>query len=75
MLFQLTLLSLKLKWIWYEMGYLAVCLLQFLSVLELYLKTNLLQNLSAKLYTALRMLRTTLVKEAGDSVFAYHIFG
>ncbi|BAT86759.1 hypothetical protein VIGAN_05006800 [Vigna angularis var. angularis] len=32
-------------------------------------------NLSAKLYTALRMLRTTLVKEAGDSVFAYHIFG
>ncbi|KAK9134720.1 hypothetical protein Syun_014050 [Stephania yunnanensis] len=32
-------------------------------------------NLSAKLYAALRMLRTTLVKEAGDGVMAYHIFG
>ncbi|XP_071935899.1 ATP-dependent DNA helicase Q-like 4A [Coffea arabica] len=31
-------------------------------------------NLSAKLYTALRMLRTILVKEAGDGVMAYHIF-
>jgi len=57
------------------MGYFSVCLLQFLSVFELYIKRNLLQNLSAKLYTALRMLRTTLVKEAGDGVFAHHIFG
>ncbi|KAK9081904.1 hypothetical protein Syun_030741 [Stephania yunnanensis] len=32
-------------------------------------------NLSAKLYAALRMLRTALVKEAGDGVMAYHIFG
>ncbi|KAK6240973.1 hypothetical protein SCA6_006362 [Theobroma cacao] len=32
-------------------------------------------NLSAKLYSALRMLRTVLVKEAGDGVMAYHIFG
>ncbi|XP_009787118.1 ATP-dependent DNA helicase Q-like 4A isoform X2 [Nicotiana sylvestris] len=32
-------------------------------------------NLSAKLYTALRRLRTLLVKEAGDGVMAYHIFG
>ncbi|KAG6525426.1 ATP-dependent DNA helicase Q-like 4A isoform X1 [Zingiber officinale] len=32
-------------------------------------------NLSAKLYTALRMLRTALVKEAGEGVMAYHIFG
>ncbi|KAK7412041.1 hypothetical protein VNO78_03487 [Psophocarpus tetragonolobus] len=32
-------------------------------------------NLSAKLYTALRMLRTSLVREAGDGVMAYHIFG
>ncbi|KAK9110147.1 hypothetical protein Sjap_018207 [Stephania japonica] len=32
-------------------------------------------NLSAKLYVALRMLRTALVKEAGDGVMAYHIFG
>ncbi|XP_027338810.1 ATP-dependent DNA helicase Q-like 4A [Abrus precatorius] len=32
-------------------------------------------NLSAKLYTALRMLRTTLVREAGEGVMAYHIFG
>ncbi|KAF2319851.1 hypothetical protein GH714_019616 [Hevea brasiliensis] len=32
-------------------------------------------NLSAKLYSALRMLRTTLVKEAGEGVMAYHIFG
>ncbi|WOL11143.1 hypothetical protein Cni_G19904 [Canna indica] len=32
-------------------------------------------NLAAKLYAALRMLRTTLVKEAGDGVMAYHIFG
>ncbi|KAF8019494.1 hypothetical protein BT93_G0242 [Corymbia citriodora subsp. variegata] len=31
--------------------------------------------LSAKLYTSLRMLRTILVKEAGDGVMAYHIFG
>lgn len=33
------------------------------------------QNLSAKLYSALRMLRTILVKEAGEGVMAYHIFG
>lgn len=33
------------------------------------------QNLSAKLYSALRMLRTLLVKEAGEGVMAYHIFG
>ncbi|KAK6136514.1 hypothetical protein DH2020_029750 [Rehmannia glutinosa] len=32
-------------------------------------------NLSAKLYSALRMLRTILVKEAGEGVMAYHIFG
>ncbi|XP_021901514.1 ATP-dependent DNA helicase Q-like 4A isoform X2 [Carica papaya] len=32
-------------------------------------------NLSAKLYSALRILRTNLVKEAGDRVMAYHIFG
>ncbi|KAI4296227.1 hypothetical protein L6164_036202 [Bauhinia variegata] len=32
-------------------------------------------DLSAKLYTALRMLRTALVREAGEGVMAYHIFG
>ncbi|KAL0365036.1 UNVERIFIED_CONTAM: ATP-dependent DNA helicase Q-like 4A [Sesamum angustifolium] len=32
-------------------------------------------NLSAKLYSSLRMLRTILVKEAGEGVMAYHIFG
>ncbi|XP_059648178.1 ATP-dependent DNA helicase Q-like 4A [Cornus florida] len=32
-------------------------------------------NLSAKLYSSLRMLRTVLVKEAGEGVMAYHIFG
>ncbi|KAH6766488.1 DNA helicase [Perilla frutescens var. hirtella] len=32
-------------------------------------------NLSAKLYPALRMLRTILLKEAGEGVMAYHIFG
>ncbi|KAK6131895.1 hypothetical protein DH2020_034368 [Rehmannia glutinosa] len=32
-------------------------------------------NLSAKLYSALRMLRTILVKDAGEGVMAYHIFG
>ncbi|KAK3016325.1 hypothetical protein RJ639_007305 [Escallonia herrerae] len=32
-------------------------------------------DLSAKLYSALRMLRTLLVKEAGEGVMAYHIFG
>ncbi|KAK4740981.1 hypothetical protein SAY87_024569 [Trapa incisa] len=32
-------------------------------------------NLSAKLYSSLRMLRTLLVKEAGEGVMAYHIFG
>lgn len=32
-------------------------------------------NLSAKLYTALRKLRSALVKEAGEGVMAYHIFG
>ncbi|XXG73559.1 hypothetical protein AAC387_Pa07g2458 [Persea americana] len=32
-------------------------------------------NLSAKLYGALRTLRTVLVKEAGEGVMAYHIFG
>lgn len=35
----------------------------------------LLQGLSAKLYSSLRMLRTNLVKEAADGVMAYHIFG
>lgn len=34
-----------------------------------------LQNLSAELYSALRKLRTALVKEAGEGVMAYHIFG
>ncbi|XP_020593878.1 ATP-dependent DNA helicase Q-like 4A isoform X2 [Phalaenopsis equestris] len=33
------------------------------------------ENLSAKLYAALRTLRTMLVKEAGEGVMAYHIFG
>ncbi|GAB2293116.1 hypothetical protein Dimus_027328 [Dionaea muscipula] len=37
------------------------------------LEVNL--NLSAKLYSALRLLRTALVKEAGEGVMAYHIFG
>ncbi|KAL5729467.1 DNA helicase [Ranunculus cassubicifolius] len=32
-------------------------------------------NFSAELYGALRKLRSTLVKEAGDGVNAYHIFG
>lgn len=32
-------------------------------------------QLSAKLYSSLRMLRTNLVKEAADGVMAYHIFG
>ncbi|KAK4339909.1 hypothetical protein RND71_041371 [Anisodus tanguticus] len=32
-------------------------------------------DLSAKLFPALRKLRTILVKEAGDGVMAYHIFG
>ncbi|KAD6795457.1 hypothetical protein E3N88_06353 [Mikania micrantha] len=32
-------------------------------------------NLYAKLYAALRILRTVLVKEAGEGVMAYHIFG
>nr|XP_043624534.1 ATP-dependent DNA helicase Q-like 4A isoform X2 [Erigeron canadensis] len=32
-------------------------------------------SLYAKLYSALRTLRTRLVKEAGDGVLAYHIFG
>nr|GLL23897.1 ATP-dependent DNA helicase Q-like 4A isoform X1 [Ipomoea trifida] len=32
-------------------------------------------DLSAKLYNALRMLRTNLVKEADEGVMAYHIFG
>ncbi|KAL7599815.1 hypothetical protein Lser_V15G24262 [Lactuca serriola] len=32
-------------------------------------------NLSTKLYGALRELRTLLVKEAGEGVMAYHIFG
>ncbi|XWS54876.1 hypothetical protein CRYUN_Cryun10bG0127200 [Craigia yunnanensis] len=31
--------------------------------------------ISAKLYSALRMLRTVLVREAGEGVMAYHIFG
>ncbi|CAI9103814.1 OLC1v1002376C1 [Oldenlandia corymbosa var. corymbosa] len=33
------------------------------------------QTLSAKLYSALRILRANLAKEAGDGVMAYHIFG
>ncbi|OMP01611.1 hypothetical protein COLO4_11771 [Corchorus olitorius] len=37
--------------------------------------SNVDLNLSAKLYSALRMLRTLLVKEAADGVMAYHIFG
>ncbi|KAK4491251.1 hypothetical protein RD792_001986 [Penstemon davidsonii] len=32
-------------------------------------------NLSAKLYSSLRMFRTIIVKEAGEGVMAYHIFG
>lgn len=32
-------------------------------------------NLSAKIYAALRKLRTVLVKEAGDAVMAHHLFG
>lgn len=50
------------------------CLLNFLICLEFF-NRSLLQNLSAKLYTALRMLRTAIVREAGDGVMAYHIFG
>ncbi|ONK58030.1 uncharacterized protein A4U43_C09F7220 [Asparagus officinalis] len=37
--------------------------------------SSILKNLSAKLYASLRMLRTILVKEAGEGVMAYHIFG
>ncbi|XVE49096.1 hypothetical protein DITRI_Ditri01bG0054600 [Diplodiscus trichospermus] len=37
-------------------------------------QSNVDVNLSAKLYTALRTLRTALVREADDSVMAYHIF-
>ena len=33
------------------------------------------QELSARLFTALRLLRTTLMREGGDGVLAYHIFG
>ncbi|KAK1267193.1 ATP-dependent DNA helicase Q-like 4A [Acorus gramineus] len=32
-------------------------------------------NLSAKLFASLRLLRTLLLKEAGEGVMAYHIFG
>ncbi|XP_074275910.1 ATP-dependent DNA helicase Q-like 4A isoform X2 [Silene latifolia] len=32
-------------------------------------------EISAKLYSALRVLRTALMKEGGDRVMAYHIFG
>lgn len=32
-------------------------------------------NLSAKLYAALRLLRTILIKEGGEGVLAHHIFG
>ncbi|KAL3620845.1 hypothetical protein CASFOL_035757 [Castilleja foliolosa] len=32
-------------------------------------------NLSAKLYTALRLLRTNIVKESGEGYAAHHIFG
>ncbi|KAI4341997.1 hypothetical protein MLD38_026661 [Melastoma candidum] len=32
-------------------------------------------DLSAKLYSSLRLLRTILVKEAGEGFMAYHIFG
>ncbi|KAJ8452816.1 hypothetical protein Cgig2_014579 [Carnegiea gigantea] len=32
-------------------------------------------ELSAKLFTALRLLRTTLMREGGDGVMAHHIFG
>ncbi|KAI7728903.1 hypothetical protein M8C21_012297, partial [Ambrosia artemisiifolia] len=32
-------------------------------------------NLYAKLFSALKMLRTLLLKEAGEGVMAYHIFG
>ncbi|KAI9103562.1 hypothetical protein K1719_023185 [Acacia pycnantha] len=32
-------------------------------------------NLSAKLFSALRLMRTAIVKEAGEGVMAYHIFG
>lgn len=32
-------------------------------------------NLSAKVYSALRILRSTLMKEAGEGVMAHHIFG
>ncbi|KAK1309981.1 ATP-dependent DNA helicase Q-like 4A [Acorus calamus] len=32
-------------------------------------------NLSAKLFASLRLLRTLLMKEAGEGVMAYHIFG
>lgn len=38
-------------------------------------ETEIDLDLSAKLYTALRMLRTTLCREAGEGVMAHHIFG
>ncbi|KAK2393062.1 DNA helicase [Trifolium repens] len=38
-------------------------------------QTEVDMNLAANLYTALRMLRTALCREAGEGVMAYHIFG
>ncbi|OIV91529.1 hypothetical protein TanjilG_08941 [Lupinus angustifolius] len=38
-------------------------------------QTEMDLDLSSKLYTALRKLRTAIVKEAGEGVMAYHIFG
>ncbi|KAJ0976927.1 hypothetical protein J5N97_012401 [Dioscorea zingiberensis] len=38
-------------------------------------QTEIDLNLSAKIYAALRILRTVLVKEAGEGYMAYHIFG
>lgn len=58
--------------------FLDVCAVQFVTWFVLKWENDfvfLLQQLSAKLYSSLRMLRTNLVKEAADGVMAYHIFG
>ncbi|QHN86744.1 ATP-dependent DNA helicase Q-like 4A [Arachis hypogaea] len=39
-----------------------------------YRDRTLFQNLSAKLYSALRLLRATILGESGDNVLAHHVF-
>ncbi|KAL6517738.1 hypothetical protein OROMI_033439 [Orobanche minor] len=46
---------------------------QSLSEMDTHSEVDL--KLSAKLYSALRMLRTSIIKEAGEGVMAHHIFG